>query len=164
MMPMDDTPNTASHLLQILNQENEQAQKLLALLEHEYQLLKSNPGRELEEVLAQKKQLLKSVEQSVSAHHRFLQQQGLSRDRQGTERYLEQHRHDPSLTAAWERYLELLQACHKQNEINGGAVALNQRQVNQALNLLLGMGDGNKTYGRSGETRPNRPSSTLGKA
>lgn len=164
MNAIDTSAQTQQRLLHILQQEKEQTRLLLDLLEQEFQLLKSNPGKALEELLARKRQQLKQVEQSTSAHHRFLQQQGLASNRGGTERYLEQCRDNPSLQAAWGDYLELLQACRKQNETNGGAVALNQRQVNQALNLLLGLGEGNKTYGRSGESRPSRPSSTLGKA
>lgn len=161
---MDTQPAKQALFLRILKQENEQAESLLDLLEQEFELLKSAPGKSLETLLAQKKQQLKTVEQSVLAHHQFLQQQGLSADRRGTESYLEACRDYPSLATTWQRHLELLRACRKQNEINGGAVALNQRQVNQALNLLLGLGESNKTYGRSGESRPARPSKTLGKA
>jgi flagellar biosynthesis/type III secretory pathway chaperone len=161
---MHTTPESQSLFLRILNQENEQAENLLDLLEQEFELLKSAPGKSLQSLLSKKKQQLKTVEQSALAHQQFLQQQDLTNDRRGTESYLEACRDNPSLTAAWQRYLELLQACQKQNEINGGAVTLNQRQVNQALNLLLGIGDSNKTYGRSGESHPTRPSKTLGKA
>jgi flagella synthesis protein FlgN len=161
---IDTHPDTQTHFLRILNHENEQAQQLLELLEQEFQLLKSAPGKSLEALLAQKKQQLKRVEQSVIAHQQFLKQQGLPNNRQGTESYLEACRDNTSLSMTWQRHLDLLQACQNQNEINGGAVAANQRQVNQALNLLLGLSDSNKTYGRSGESRPSRPSNTLGKA
>ncbi len=164
MITMDLRPETQQRLLQILERESEQIRDLLEMLEQEFQLIKTNPGKALEELLTQKRQQLKQVEQSTLAHHRFLQQQGLSSDREGTKSYLEKCLENQSLQTAWNSYLELLQACQKQNEINGGAVALNQRQVNQALNLLLGIGEGNQTYGRSGESRPARPSSTLGKA
>jgi flagellar biosynthesis/type III secretory pathway chaperone len=161
---LDTSPNTQALFLTILKREMEQARVLLELLQREFELLKSNPDKELENLLAQKSAQLKQVEKSVSAHHRFLQQQGLSSDRQGTERYLEQCPDNSTLTAAWQQQQELLQACSKQNEINGAAVASNQRQVNQALTLLLGMGDSQKTYGRSGESQPARPSKSLGKA
>lgn len=164
-MSATDTSRQAQALfLGILEQEVEQARLLLGLLQQEFELLKANPGTELESLLAQKGAQLKQVEQSVLAHHRFLQQQGLGSDRQGTEEYLQLCPENTALTAAWEQHWELLQACSRQNEINGGAVALNQRQVNQALSLLLGMGDSQKTYGRSGESRSARPSKTLGKA
>lgn len=160
-----DTSHQAQALfLSILEQEVEQATRLLGLLQQEFELLKANPGKELESLLVQKGDQLKQVEQSVLAHHRFLQQQGLSSDRQGTEQYLGLCPDNTALTGAWEQHWDLLQACSRQNEINGGAVALNQRQVNQALTLLLGMGEGQKTYGRSGESHSARPSKILGKA
>jgi flagellar biosynthesis protein FlgN len=155
---------TESAFSGILNTEIEQAQRLLDLLEQEYQLLLSSPSTALETLLTEKKRLLRSVEQSVAAHHRFLQQQGFGADGQGTEAYLGASDGDPELTQTWRRYIELVEACRKQNEINGGAVALNQRQANQALHILLGISDGNKTYGRSGQSKPSNPSKSLGKA
>lgn len=160
---MDLRQESQNRFLHILNSENEQAKTLLDILEQEFLLLKANPGVELKKLLAQKTAQLKVVEKHAAAHHRFLQQQGLSSDRQGTESYLEGCGDNATLSAAWQRYRELLQACQRQNQINGGAVTLNQRQVNQALTLLLNLGD-NKTYGRSGESRPGRPSKILGKA
>ena len=164
MTALDTSQEAQTLFLGILQREAEQTGILHDLLLREFELLKSNPGQELQDLLAQKSEQLKQVEQSVSAHHRFLQGQGLSSDREGTERYISHCQDNPALTAAWKVQQELLTACSKQNEINGGAVALNQRQVNQALNLLLGMGDSQKTYGRSGESKPARPSKTLGKA
>jgi flagellar biosynthesis protein FlgN len=155
---------TDSAFAGILNDEIEQAQRLLDLLEQEYQLLLSSPSTALETLLSEKERLLQSVEQSVAAHHRFLQAQGLSPDRLGTESYLSASHDDHGLEERWNRYIELVEACRKQNEINGGAVELNQRQVNQALSILLGISDGNKTYGRSGQSRPTNTSNSLGKA
>ena len=164
MNKADTSPQAQALFLRILEQEVEQAKLLLGLLQQEFELLKANPGKELESLLAQKGAQLKQVEQGVLAHHRFLQQQGLSSDRKGTEQYLQLCPDNTALASAWEQHWELLQACSRQNEINGGAVALNQRQVNQALTLLLGMGDSQKTYGRGGESHSSRPSKTLGKA
>lgn len=164
MSALDTSQEAQALFLGILQREAEQAGILHELLQQEFELLKSNPGKELQSLLTQKSEQLKLVEQSVTAHHRFLQSQGLSKDRQGTEHYIAQCSDNAALVGAWQQHQELLQACSKQNEINGGAVALNQRQVNQALTLLLGMGDSEKTYGRSGESKPARPSKTLGKA
>ncbi len=164
MNAIDTRPETQAQFLSILDRESEQAQILLDLLEQEYRMLGSAPDEALDTLLNRKKQQLAQVEQSASAHHRFLQSQGLSADRRGTEAYLEACGDNPPILVSWQRYVGLIEACQKQNEINGGAVAANQRQVNQALNLLLGLGDGNKTYGRTGESQPARPSKTLGKA
>lgn len=162
---MDKSSTAQSAFAGILSTEIEQAQSLLDLLEREYQLLRSSPSKDLEAIQTEKKRLLKMVEASTVAHHRFLQQQGLTADRQGTESYLREGcGQNPQLVRNWEHYVILLEASRKQNEINGGAVALNQRQVSQALNILLGINDGNKTYGKSGESRPTNPSKSLGKA
>ena len=164
MTTLDTQPETQARFLRILSEEAEQAASLLQLLEQEFQLLNATPGDALKKLLEQKKAHLKTIEQTATAHHRFLKQQGLSGDRRGTESYLAACPDNTALPALWQRYLKLLQSCQNQNEINGGAVAVNQRQVNQALNLLLDLGDINKTYGRSGESLPSRPSKTLGKA
>ncbi|MEJ2590466.1 MAG: flagellar protein FlgN [Candidatus Thiodiazotropha sp.] len=161
---MNDAANTQTAFAAILDNGIGQAQALLALLEQEYQLLLSPPSKALETLLTEKQRLLKRVEQGVVAHNRFLQQQGLSADRHGTESYLDTLDDSRELQAAWNRYLDLAAACRRQNEINGGAVELNQRQVSQALNILLGVNDGNKTYGRSGQSRPTNASNSLGKA
>ena len=156
----------ASHIAfaAILDNGIGQAQALLDLLEQEYQLLLSPPSKALETLLTEKQRLLKLVEQGVVAHNRFLQQQGLSADRHGTESYLDSLDDKGELQTAWNHYLELAAACRRQNEINGGAVELNQRQVSQAMNILLGVNDGNKTYGRSGQSRSTNASNSLGKA
>ena len=164
MTTPDTQPEAQARFLRILNDEAEQAAGLLELLEQEFELLASAPGDALEKLLELKKARLKTIEQTADAHHRFLQQQGLSGDRRGTESYLAACPDNATLHEHWRRYLTLLQSCQNQNAINGGAVAVNQRQVNQALNLLLDLGNVNKTYGRSGESLPSRPSKTLGKA
>lgn len=161
---MNDNANIRSAFAAILNNEIGQVQSLLELLEREYQLLLSSPSKALETLLADKQRLLTLVEQGVAAHNRFLLQQGYSADRAGTESYLHACGDNRELLAQWNRYLELVEACRSQNEINGGAVALNQRQVSLALNILLGIGDGNKTYGRSGQSRSTSTPNSLGKA
>jgi flagellar biosynthesis protein FlgN len=161
---MNENATTRSAFAAILNNEVGQAQILLDLLEREYALLCASPSKALDALLAEKQRLLVLVEQGVAAHNRFLQQQGYSADRRGTEAYLHTCDDKRELLAQWNRHLELVEACRKQNEINGGAVALNQRQVSLALNILLGVGEANKTYGRSGQSRPTNIPNSLGKA
>jgi len=162
-MTMDSSPESQSALLRILSHEIEQAQRLLELLQREYQLLQSAPGKLLEELLAEKRLRLETVEASVGEHHRFLQHHGLACDRRGTLDFIDACG-NPGLTETWQRFDSLLRECQKQNQINGGAVTLNQRQTKQMLDILFGLGEGNKTYGPSGESRSaNRPNS-LGKA
>ncbi|MEW7996663.1 MAG: flagellar protein FlgN [Candidatus Thiodiazotropha endolucinida] len=89
---------------------------------------------------------------------------GYGTDRQGTETYIQQCSNLESTSETWHRFITLLEACHKQNEINGGAVQLNQRHVSQTLDILKGISQRDKTYGPSGESKPNTTSKSLGKA
>lgn len=161
---MDAHAASQAEFIRILNLEIEQAERLLDLLEREYQLLQTAPAKPLEALLGEKRQQLKIVEHSVAEHHRFLQRQGLNSDRAGTLAFLDAGADNPLLLETWQRFESLLQACQKQNQINGGAVTLNQRQTRQMLDILLGIGAGNKTYGRSGESRSVNGSNSLGKA
>jgi len=162
-MPMDTSPEAQSALIRILSHEVEQTQRLLELLLREYQLLQSSPGKALEELLDEKRLQLEAMETSVGEQQRFLRQQDLPCDRKGTLDYLEACG-NPHLTEIWQGLESLLRKCQKQNRINGGAVTLNQRQTKQMLEILLGLGEGNKTYGPSGESRPVNSPNSLGKA
>jgi len=161
---MDVHTASQAEFIRILNLEIDQAQCLLDLLAQEYRLLQTAPGKPLEDLLNEKRQQLKTVEESVTKHHRFLQQQNLSCDRAGTLAFIEAGSDNQLLSDTWERFESLLQACQKQNQINGGAVTLNQRQTKQMLDILLGISSGNKTYGRTGESRSVNSPNSLGKA
>jgi flagellar biosynthesis/type III secretory pathway chaperone len=149
---------------QILSQEIEQTQSLLALLQKEYQLLKTPADPDLKSLLEQKRQQLQAVENSVKHHNRLLSDHGLTPDRRGTEQLLRECKANPELLEQWQTFSRLLGECQKQNEINGGAVKLNQHHVAQALDILRGIATSDKTYGPAGETRPNSTSKSLGKA
>ncbi|MET0066207.1 MAG: flagellar protein FlgN [Candidatus Thiodiazotropha sp.] len=149
---------------QILDQEIAQTQSLLILLKREYELLKTPADAEMNSLLEQKRQQLLEVENSVNRHNRLLGEFGLSPNREGTEQLLSQCHADSGLIEQWQTFSRLLGECQKQNEINGGAVRLNQHQVSQALDILRGIATSEKTYGPAGETRPNSTSNSLGKA
>ncbi|MES9833216.1 MAG: flagellar protein FlgN [Candidatus Thiodiazotropha sp. DIVDIV] len=159
--------NTTQHqetFSKIVNNEIEQAQNLLELLQRELELLKAPPSKALEELTELKKQLLIQVEQSVTQHNQLLISQGYSSDRKGTEAFIQQCPNSDQLNEHWNQFSSLLEACQKQNEINGGAVQLNQHQVAQALDVLRGFANSDKTYGPAGESRPTTSSKSLGKA
>lgn len=161
---MNHSTEALKAFLGILQNEIEQAQQLLDLLRKEYALLQKGSAENLQDLLEQKKQQLKKVEAAVATHNHFLEQQGLSVDRRGTETYIQGCIDNEPLNQAWQQFSLLLQACHKQNETNGGAVQLNQRHVTQTLDILRGLSQGDKTYGPSGESKPNTTSKSLGKA
>ncbi len=161
---MNQTTQAASAFLGILDSEIEQAGRLLELLRTEYSLLQKGSPQALQDLLEEKTQQLKRVEAAVAAHNHFLEQHGMSTDRQGTESLIQQSSDEEHLSQTWQRFSELLEECHKQNVVNGGAITLNQRHVTQTLDILRGLGQRDKTYGPSGETKPNSTSKSLGKA
>jgi flagellar biosynthesis/type III secretory pathway chaperone len=150
--------------VKIVENEIEQSQRLLDLLHAEYTLLQKESPQALQKLTEEKKQQLKQVEAAVLNHNRFLEQQELSTDRKGTEAFIEKAGKDQLMVDTWHRFTSLLEACQKQNEINGGAVQLNQRHVTQTLDILKGISQQDKTYGRSGESKPTSTSKSLGKA
>jgi flagellar biosynthesis/type III secretory pathway chaperone len=161
---MNSSTEAPRLFVKIIQIEIEQSQRLLDMLVKEYDLLQKGSPQALQTLTEEKKQQLKHVETAVLNHNRFLEQQGLSPDREGTEAFIKQCADNESMTITWQRFITLLETCHKQNEINGGAVQLNRRHVNQTLDILKGISQKDKTYGPSGESKPNSTSKSLGKA
>ncbi|MEW8646828.1 MAG: flagellar protein FlgN [Candidatus Thiodiazotropha endolucinida] len=161
---MSNPSEACSDFVEILHNEIEQSQRLLDLLRSEYTLLQKGSPQALQALITEKREQLKQVEAAVATHNRFLEQQGYGTDRQGTETFIQQCSNLESTSETWHRFITLLEACHKQNEINGGAVQLNQRHVSQTLDILKGISQRDKTYGPSGESKPNTTSKSLGKA
>jgi flagellar biosynthesis/type III secretory pathway chaperone len=161
---MNNPSETSKVFIKIVEREIEQSQRLLDLLRSEYDLLQKGSAQALQGLTEEKKQQLKQVETAVLKHNRFLEQLGFSADRQGTEAFIRQSGEDERVVDAWHRFSSLLEACQKQNVINGGAVQLNQRHVTQTLDILKGISQREKTYGPSGESKPTSTSKSLGKA
>jgi flagellar biosynthesis/type III secretory pathway chaperone len=161
---MNNPTEVSKVFVKIVENEIEQSQRLLDLLRKEYTLLQKDSPQALQTLTEEKKQQLKQVEAAVLDHNRFLTQQGLSTDRKGTETFIQQSGEDELTVDTWHRFTSLLEECHKQNVINGGAIQLNQRNVTQTLDILKGISQQDKTYGRSGESKPASTSKSLGKA
>ncbi|MCG7897975.1 MAG: flagellar protein FlgN [Candidatus Thiodiazotropha weberae] len=157
-------PQQQMSFVRIVQTETELTQQLFNLLRQEFELLKSPPSKKLEELLAQKQQQLQQIEQSAIQHNQLLASLGFTPDRKGTEAFIQQSPDNAQLQEQWNKFTSLLEACQKQNEINGGAVQLNQHQVAHALDVLRGFANSDKTYGPGGESRPTSSSKSLGKA
>jgi flagellar biosynthesis/type III secretory pathway chaperone len=150
--------------VKIVEKEIEQSQRLLGLLKSEYTALQKESPQALQKLTEEKKQQLKQVETAALNHNRFLKQLGFTADRKGSEAFIQQSGNKELVTDTWHRFISVLEACQKQNQINGGTVQLNQRHVTQTLDILKGISQQDKTYGRSGESKPTSTSKSLGKA
>jgi flagella synthesis protein FlgN len=161
---MDQPNDPNAEFSEILRIESEQTERLLELLRQEHQLLLQPPSSALEELTAVKQQQLEQLEQTVQRQTRLLARLGLSPDRQGAEAFIASLPAPSPLHTQWLNLEEMLEASRKQNEINGGIVALSRRQISNALDLLQSTRQGQKTYDRSGESRTSRPSNSFGTA
>ncbi|MEJ2621445.1 MAG: flagellar protein FlgN [Candidatus Thiodiazotropha sp.] len=161
---MTINPQQQSSFVRILLNEIDLTQQLLKLLHQEFELLKTPPSAKLQELLEQKQQMLQQIAQCVQQHNQLMSSLGFSQDRKGTEDFIQQCPEREQLQTRWSQFTSLLEQCQKQNQINGGAVQLNQHQVAHTLDLLRGFANGDKTYGPGGESRPTSNSKSLGKA
>ena len=161
---MDQLNANQIEFAEIIEAESIQTEGLLALLRQEHNLLQQNSPEALEQIAAVKQKQLQLLELTAQGKHDFLQRQGLSPDRQGAVTYIAAMPESSQIRHYFRILQEMLEASRAQNEINGGIVALNRRRVSNALDLLQSSRQGQKTYGRSGESRTSRLSNSFGKA
>ncbi len=157
--------NPTASFIHILDREINCSTRLLKVLRRENAALKNADTDTLETIVTEKETLLVELDSRVSAHNAFLDEQGLPPGLEGTEKLLDYFANDPRAEKKWSELQELAQACRNLNEINGGIVALSQRHVRKALDILSGNnGPAGNTYGRCGETHSMSSSQSIGKA
>jgi flagellar biosynthesis protein FlgN len=134
----------------ILLEEEQQAMRLVNLLERERDALASRQVDELLQVVAEKESSLTRLDGYASERASLLQQAGYSPDRDGFMALLNA---EPSgrLRELWTAVETLLKRCRQQNEINGKMLDIGQIQARQMLALLLGReSGGNELYDQNG--------------
>ncbi len=158
--------NTSPHQLfcLILQAEIKQVQVLLELLTEEYELLQNTSPEPLERLIKIKQQQIEKLETTVIQQNLFLQQQEISPDRAGIESFIKNSPLDSPIRELWKEFEQLLEASRKQNEINGSMLVQSRQQVTNTLNLLRGVTQEQRTYGRSGEACPSQTATSLGRA
>jgi flagella synthesis protein FlgN len=68
---------------------------------------------------------------------------------------------DAMRQTCWEQVLQMLQACQRDNQRNGGIISQRMRQVRKALSVLTGSHDEVGTYGPAGQLRHGHRSLSL---
>ncbi len=135
---------------------------LLETLRREYQALTQGDADQIEEAASAKQAQMQRLQQLLRERERLLGSQGLSPDSEGMEHLL-QSLDAPRLDTDWRELRRLATQLKEQNEVNGAIVALGQRQVQQALDLLTGRG-GSDTYGPAGNHSAPQASHSLARA
>lgn len=155
---------TAARLLELLNQEEEQASALLAALRGEHEALQQRAASAIEAALDLKTERLSAFEQSEVERRQLLAALRIADDRETIGAFFAaQGDHATALTQCWSRLLDLADKCHAQNQLNGTLVETQRRHVMRALDILRGAPD-TPTYGPTGTTDRHGGSHSLAKA
>ncbi len=149
---MQLTPEQREALASLITSELEMAKTMLELLKSEHTALKSENPDSIKATSKHKLEHMQLMEQNIGQRNRFLQKLQLSADEQGIEQAVAAAGQNSQLSANWNNLKDIAQELQKQNEINGNIIAIGQRRVKQALDILSGKENLTGTYSQQGET------------
>ncbi len=129
------------------------ARTMLELLKNEHKILATGDPETIKSASNQKLEHMRLMEQNISGRNRFLRELGLSTDEHGIEQAVAATTHDRQLHSNWSELKTTAKQLKRQNEINGGIIAIGQRRVKQALDILSGKENLTGTYSQHGETQ-----------
>jgi len=131
-------PTAAHRLLTLLEAQRQDAARMLAALQAEFNALKGNDLPAFEQAMDVKLKHLNELEQKEQSSLPELEKIiGTPCNRQQLEAFIVNSR-DAQLLAGWQSLHAALKQCHEQNLLNQRILAASQAQVQQALNLLRG--------------------------
>lgn len=133
-------------------------EKLLGLLEREYEHLKQKiDPNTLSALAAQKKEVVAQLEQFSKQLNQVLATEKLAMNQQGVMSYLEKaHAANLNTHEALQYWLDitnLSKKCRSLNEKNGASIDLLSRHTQRSLQILRGKSQLTSTYGPDGSTR-----------
>ncbi|MBE8717628.1 flagella synthesis protein FlgN [Cellvibrio polysaccharolyticus] len=144
---MSMNPAVLQHMISV---DINTSETLIALMNHERELLEQRQHEGLGEVIEQKNQLLSQLGENALQRQALLQSLGLQADAEGWETLLSTH---PALTESrepWKKLTQLFTECQRLNEINGKMINRSRQTLGNLLNLLRGQAAGPKLYNQSG--------------
>lgn len=149
---------------QFLQQELETGRELLQIIEQEHEFLIQGDPEEIEAVSNKKRQQVQELQRQVAQRDQFLAQHALPAGKEGTESLLQNIPSHCPASKYWRELQAVAAMLQKRNEITGGILALGQRHIRQALEILTGQMGASLTYGPEGAHRPGCNSQSLVKA
>lgn len=138
-------------LTQLLTKQTTYAQQLLEKLQQEHSVLTSNKTEQLDQVVAEKQQLMKQLENSMTQVNTLLIEHKFSANKTGLDSLLQTLPANTPLHRQWEKLQELAITCQENNDINCGIVTLKQRHIRQAIDILKGNPSNETVYDKQGE-------------
>ena len=161
---MTAPPAQVLSLSQMLPAELDCARKLLDTLAVEHAALIRGDADSISAASSLKLQQMKEFQCLLSERDRFLVRLGFPTGKEGIEALLESSTADHPTRENWAELQKIALRLRDGNELNGGIVALEQRHVQQALDILTGRAGEDQTYGPAGSRSNGHQSNSLAKA
>ncbi|MCB1829592.1 MAG: flagellar protein FlgN [Gammaproteobacteria bacterium] len=158
-MPLPVSTSDSRQLLQMLAAERKTAGELLRLLEQEHRVLVQGEAEAIRSISLQKQAQINQLGEQLQQRDRFLAVRALPAGKAGTDLIVELLPADSEIDECWRQLQALAAQLNDRNEVNGGIVALAQRHVRQALNILTCHTEQNTTYGPAGQQTGRMPQS-----
>ncbi|MBM7059593.1 flagellar protein FlgN [Pseudomonas sp. UL073] len=137
-------------LLRLLTDDIGTMQRLLELIDAEFQALSDRDLPRLEQLLGEKQPLLAQLSQHGSERSQIMLKLQLSPDRSGLEALAERSVHGADLLARSDELTALLEQCQNANLRNGRVVHTSQASVRSVLGILRGGSDTPNLYDSRG--------------
>lgn len=141
-------------ILELFLQDISTTQQLLASLEQEFSALSERKLETLQELLAHKQPLLRTLEQHASERSRLLIQAGHSADTAGLNQLAAQSSIGADLLSQSTQLSTLIEHCQEANLRNGRLIRSNQVSVSSTLNIIRGS-DTPTLYDKTGSASSN---------
>ncbi len=140
-------------LLHLFIEDIGTAQRLLELIDTEFQAMSERDLPRLEQILGEKLPLLGLLDQHGSARARLLAEQQVSLDRAGLEILASRRPDGAELLTRSEELNRLLESCRDANQRNGRLIRANQASLKNVLGILRGGETPNLYDSRGGAAR-----------
>lgn len=146
-------PQNARQLLQLLEQDKQVSQRLIALLSEERAALEKRDYSRYHELIEQKKEVLLSLDKVDRDRRVLMESMGYSVDKDGMEALISQ------LPAAWQARFQTLWSeltsnlatCRHLNEVNGRILNHAQQAIERLMSFLRGVSPQQSIYNRQGK-------------
>lgn len=161
---MSPVPCAADELDALLTQGVREACLLESALERESTALAERDLDGLNRAVAEKHQLVHSLERITRRQTDLLEGAGFAADGPGMEHCLRAWDHQGLMRPLWERLQDVMGRCRRLNQINGGVVESQRRGTEQAIHILRGEDAHTELYDPSGRTVSAGPSRPISKA
>ncbi|GGJ90111.1 flagella synthesis protein FlgN [Pseudomonas matsuisoli] len=143
-------PQTA--LLQLFEEDIVHADRLVELIDAEFEALRDRELDRLQTILAEKQPLLALLDQHARSRGDLMRKAQLSADRQGLEALAARSPDGALLIEKSEALNERLERCREYNLRNGRLINANQAAVGKLVSILRGGNDTPNLYDRRGTT------------